>query len=276
MDHNSWILLHQVSKMNTAGVEAFATGNKELAIQHLNVAIVTINKLLLVHCDEYDMASHILRSQGGDPSTACAGRDDISEYPKTRDIECLKDDKFYIFNKALLFSAPANGAGSTFTNQDFDTTRTNYIQVSVFWSIVHFNMALVLHWLIHESHENNERYREEAILFYKLCLQNLWVIPGKSSVMNLLMLCAVNNFAHVYLGFHSSAGLPASSKNGVMPLVTCGVPSSEADSSQAMTPFQQSELIQGLLLRSIGKVIANEHFLTAEQQQQVKEMSVTL
>lgn len=277
MDHSSWLLIHQTSKRNNAGVKAFAVGDKELAIEHLNGALVIINKLLLLHCDQYDLASRILRSQGGDAAESSpeSQDDDISVRPKTQTIDALDDNRFYIFNQALMFSAPSQGCGSVTNSQEFDRIRTCYIQVSFFWSIVHFNMALVLHRLIHESPENSKRYREEAILFYKLCLQNLWVIPGKSATMNLLMLCAVNNLAHVYLNLHSCTGEPASANTSVAPLPTCCGSSLETATAQAMAlPFHQSELIQGLLLRSIGKVIANERSLTEEQQKQVTEMSV--
>jgi hypothetical protein len=298
MDYTSWLLITQASKMNAAGVEAFACGFNELAIHHLNSALVIINKLLLIHCDQYDLATRLINScnsrnaRTSCPSNntpRCPPRDDIPVKPKVQEIRALQDDRFYIYNQALLFSAPATLHGpyddadedddefgclsclnSNFSATSFRDIRSCYIQVSFFWSIIHFNMALVLHKLIHETQENNNRYREEAILFYKLCLQNLWVIPANSATMNLLMLCAVNNLAHVYLNLHTCNGMGM----GLSYIDPLEAPLCPASKPPDLHLCNQIELIQGLLLRAIGKVIANDRSLSEEQHEQVTEMSV--
>ena len=534
MDYTSWTLIHQASKMNAAGVDAFAAGYPELAVQHLNNALVIVNKLLLLHCDQYDLATRLkeqqeaqqqqqqvpqpasssfvpgavsfagtyspvspsaaavamamdvdsvpvpaasmssaavslassssslefpgsstigtgtgsstssgacstchTRHQGRtcplhaqpnsvsssssahspasnpgsrsparvhppngqhqhhhgtnsrdhhhDPNHHSSGHnssyyneDDITEKPRTVVIPTLEDDKFYIYNRALLFSPPADANGNpSMINfllpspnpylSPFDEIKKHYVQVSFYWSCVHFNMALVLHQLVlqeedrappttssccvdgyHYPYPNHHaaatcahppppimdrRYHEEAILFYKLCLQNLWVIPASSSTMSLLMLSAVNNLAHVYLNLHNSnhehnhnshfppppdhdinhqvlasppygaraatglgtADLPMHAHNTCTrmrsttrtsqdaPTATASSSSgssywgsrrrdhSDTDTTQAA---QQKKLVQALLLRAIGKVIANDRNLTPEEHQQVTEMSV--
>ena len=273
MEHNSWLLVRDAAKLNTAGVEALSSGHCEIAIQHLNNALVIINKLLLIHCDQYDLAARILNNDEKESLSRC--RDDLSSRPTTREITALQDERFYIYNQALLFSSPQSCLAVTSEQPTFESIRARYIEVSFFWSIIHFNMALVLHKLIRESSENNDRYREEAILFYKLCLQNLWVIPASSPTMNLLMLCAVNNLAHVYLNLHCCGGEEASVP-ALVPAQSSGFSTTiEAAAAKAMAlPFHQNELIQGLLLRAIGKVISNDQSLSHEQHEQVTEMSV--
>jgi hypothetical protein len=307
MDYTSWLLITQASKMNAAGVEAFAFGFHELAIHHLNSALVTINKLLLIHCDQYDLATRlnnschnrfVQTSRFAINRPGCPPRDDIPVRPTVQEIKSLQDDRFYIYNQALLFTAPATPQGpcddddeddeefggsfgfdSYFANTSFRRVRSRYIQVSFFWSIIHFNMALVLHNLIHETPQNNSRYREEAILFYKLCLQNLWVIPANSVTMNLLMLCAVNNLAHVYLNTHTCHGIGVGlSDTNPLEAPLCPAAKPPQMILSLLPPdfhlCSQTELIQSLLLRAIGKVIANDRSLSEEQHEQVAEMSV--
>lgn len=275
MNDNSWMLIRQASKMNTAGVEAFASGNNELAIHYLNGALVIVNKLLLVHCDQYDLASHLHTRQGEGTSRRNGPQsDDIAARPGSIEIPSLKDDRFYIYNQALLFSVPTHFGTSIYDNPSFSAIRTTYIEVSFFWSIVHFNMALVLHKLIHESPEKNKRYREEVILFYKLCLQNLWVIPAKSSIMNLLMLCAVNNLLHVFLDLQCNEGQAVVNLEIQAQTSICSTPLGAAAARLRALPFHKSGLEQGLLLRAIGKVVSNDQSLTEEQHKQVREMSV--
>eukprot|EP00797_Seminavis_robusta_P030225 Sro626_g177730.1 n/a (125) ;mRNA; r:12949-13323 len=107
--------------------------------------------------------------------------------------------------------------------------------------------------------------------------------------MNLLMLSAVNNLAHVYLNMHTCCGTvgswghPAPTTPSWSTRRSTDCPAAKrpkvASSTQSLLPpdlhlCDQTELIQGLLLRAIGKVIANDRSLSNEQRQQVTEMSV--
>ena len=289
MEYSSWLLVHHTSKLNEAGVDAFASGNYELATHYLNEALAIINQLLLAHCDLLNLAADsvsrfdtaTLKRRTLYPPQE---RDAIQVKPKTIEVRSLCDERFYVFNQALLFTAPAYGTATSpgvstdSSYHPFHEIRADYIQVSFFWSIIHFNMALVLHQQIQDNqHDSDKRYRDDAMFYYQLCLQNLWAIPATSTTMNLLMLCTVNNLAHVCLSFHPCVDVPCGGRTRSSPFKNTPGPASTSTSRSAATSgslMNVKEVAQGLLLRAIGNVISDDESLTQEQHDQVTEMSV--
>lgn len=246
MDFNSWASTRQASKLNLAGVGALAQGRWGLAIHHLNAALNIINPLLLKTCEQYDAASRLRRPSLEHRHISLIS--DLSRRPQTKEIPHMSDDTFYVYNHALLFNPSAL---SSFGNHEpnFEDIEICYVEISFIWSVIHFNMALVLHKACLDT--SSERYREESLLFYKLCLQNLWVIPATCDAMNMLILVAINNFGHVQI---KGAGVD-------MHMHCMG------------NYKEQLETTKSLLLRAIGKVLFREDRLTSEQNRQVVEIS---
>ena len=305
MDCSSCLLVHRASKLNEAGVDSLISGNFDLAIHHLNDALVLINQLLLTHRDQFDVASRSVS-----PFYTAALKinallshpqhDAIEVKPTTKEVPSLYDERFYVFNQALLFTSPPfigiagnpDASGATPSRLSghplYQAIRADYIQISFIWSIIHFNMALVLHQQVQQDAYSiphgttsygtrgnctSPSRQEQVVLFYKLCLQNLWVIPASSTTMNMLMLCAVNNLTHVCLQLPSSPKVPTP---GNHPGKTTTTTSPRCYGNRPRrTPVDiQTELVHGLLLRAIGKVICNDSSLTPEQHDQVTEMSI--
>lgn len=309
---SSCLLVHRASKLNEAGVDSLISGNFDLAIHHLNDALVLINQLLLTHCDQFDAASRSVS-----PFYTAALKinallshpqhDAIEVKPTTKEIPSLCDERFYVFNQALLFTSRpfigiagnSDASGATPSRLSghplYQAIRADYIQISFIWSIIHFNMALVLHQQVQQDaysipHGTTTSYgtrgngtspsrQEQVVLFYKLCLQNLWVIPASSTTMNMLMLCAVNNLTHVCLQLPSSPKMPTPGNHpGKTTTTTTTPPRCYGNRPRRTTvdSIQQTEeqLVHGLLLRAIGKVICNDSSLTPEQHDQVTEMSI--
>lgn len=251
MDRDSWVMVREAARLNSAGAEALGLGGNEQAIRHLNDALTIINRLLLIHCEEYEFfAAQCKRPLQCQRSVVSRIPAELSHNPCTRVVPALSDESFYIYNHALLFSASSQYFNGNRYFQSFEDVESSYAEISFIWSMIHFNMALVLHQssLVDSSNE----CREEAMLFYKLCIENLRVIPGTCNAMDMLMLASVNNFSHVQL---RTGGTDMHSVGSNRPA--------------------QLEFLQGFLLRAIGKVLLKDDgSLTPEQKQQIVEMSI--
>jgi len=322
MDYTSWLLMREASDQNTEGIAALASGQHDQATCHLNNSLTLLHQILMSQCGLHDLSSRTV-----DPVDRTAAQKVEYSFPShdqqddikimKHEIESFTDDRFYIYNQALIFVAPLyRPALSRRGDERFSPTLvssskkrkqtdtygqapSDYMHVSYFCSIVHFNMALLMHHRLQKyQYEHSwftDKCRVQAIASYKLCLQNLWMIPTTSPTMNLFMLAAVNNLAHVCLSlpplvvhFAKALSDDGASKRRRMISAAAATSCTRSLPSEGNYPkvfdnifpvedsgdLLEKELVQALLLRAIGKVISNNSSLTAEEHAQVKEMSV--